>query len=114
MANPQGDKIMRKYKYPNNVKKGKEHPRWKGGNYEVENGYVFVRVDNHPFKNSGSYVAEHRLVMEKHIGRYLQPEEIVHHINRRKNDNRIENLRLFSNEAEHMRFHMNGEMEIND
>ena len=63
----------------------------KGINYS---GYFLIKVKNHPFARSNSFVFEHRLVMEKYLGRYLKPKEKVHHINRIKTDNRIENLQL--------------------
>jgi len=75
-------------------KLGEKHPRWKGGKRISREGYILILVRNHPYITNDGYMFEHRLVMEKHIGRYLLPSEIVHHINGIKTDNRIENLEL--------------------
>lgn len=84
---------------------GERNPRWSGGITKNARGYVLVRSHDHPFKSNRGYVAEHRLVMEKHLGRYLNPRETVHHINHILDDNRIENLKLFTNDSEHKKFH---------
>jgi len=81
---------------------GKDNPAWKGGRIKSGNGYIYIYQPKHPAGHKfgiSNYVAEHRLVMEKHIDRYLYDWEIVHHINGIKTDNRIENLKLLpSNE----------------
>ena len=77
---------------------------WKGGIKHRKDGYIAIWNPKHPYAKDG-YVMEHRLVMEKHIGRYLTEEEIVHHKNGIRNDNKIENLELFSNCSEHQRYH---------
>jgi hypothetical protein len=84
---------------------GKDNPCWRGGKYINSDGYIYIYSPSHPYKINGRYVMEHRLVMEKHLGRTLLPTEIVHHINEIRNDNRIENLMLFSNLPEHINFH---------
>ncbi len=86
-----------------------KHPMWKGGrlyNRGASKKYIEIYCPDHPSANSLGYVREHRLVMEKHLGRYLEPKEVVHHINEIKDDNRIENLELFANNGVHTAFHL--------
>lgn len=63
-------------------------------------GYKLIRMN-------GRYVFEHRLVMEKYIGRLLEQHERVHHKNHDRLDNRIENLELVANHSEHIKKHHN-------
>jgi hypothetical protein len=80
----------------------------KSGRVKHSFGYIWIYSPNHPYRDSRKYILEHRLVMEKHLGRYLKPEEVVHHINGIKDDNRIENLMLYSNNGEHLSFELTG------
>lgn len=68
-------------------------------------GYALVHKPEHPNVIYGNYVYEHRIIMEEMLGRYLELEERVHHINGIKNDNRKENLMLFKNTGEHTKYH---------
>lgn len=70
----------------------------------TKNGYVYILNKEHPNCNKRGFVLEHRLVIEKQLGRYLTNEEIVHHINENKSDNRIENLQIVTN-SEHTKLH---------
>lgn len=77
---------------------GKTSFAWKGGKHK-ENGYVMIWNPTHPNAKGGhnkSYVAEHRMVMSNYLGRPLLRSEQVHHKNGHRDDNRIENLELWS------------------
>jgi len=57
-------------------------------------GYVMVRENSGRFKSG--WQLEHRQIMETRLGRFLELDENVHHINGVRDDNRIENLELWS------------------
>lgn len=67
-------------------------------------GYVMVKVPEHPKAFKGGWYYEHRLVVEKEIGRVLENYETVHHLNEVKTDNREINL-FVCTRKEHDRAH---------
>lgn len=71
----------------------------------LDSGYIEIFRPGHPTADVRGYIMEHRLIMEQYLGRYLTPEEVVHHINGDVADNGIENLKLFCNNAKHTREH---------
>ena len=84
-------------------KTGDKHHLWKGGRTIDEDGYVSLYTPEHP-KAQKNQMPEHRLVMEKYLGRYLKSEEIVHHIDGVRTNNEIENLMVLTR-SEHLKLH---------
>lgn len=76
-----------------------------GHQKRLRNGYVIAYAPKHPNAHKDGYVLLHRLVAEYQLGRYLKPDEIVHHMNHIRDDNRIENL-IVMNRREHQQMHM--------
>ena len=86
-------------------KQGLKADQYHKGYIKTWAGYIKIYKPEHPRTDSKGYVHEHTLIMEKNLGRLLNNNEIVHHINEIKDDNRIENLELFDDWKKHIAFH---------
>ena len=87
-------------------RRGPKSPAYRRG-LKNSTGYIGILTRDHPYRCQRNYYPEHRLVMEEYLGRYLSPLEVVHHINEKRDDNRIENLMLFNSNSGHVKFHKN-------
>ena len=81
------------------------HYRWKGGRVARKDGYMLVLDHDHPKANPMGYVLEHVVVAERALGEYLPEGSIIHHINGKRDDNRLENLWWFPSQSEHSKHH---------
>ncbi len=91
----------------NEQPRGEKAHAWGGGKIKHQRGYILVFCPDHPYRSSTGYVYEHRLMMEKLLGRFLEKSEIVHHKNGITSDNRIANLEIFTSQADHLKKHAN-------
>jgi len=67
----------------------------RGDRFVDSRGYVQLRMPEHPASVRG-LIAEHRVVIEAALGRFLAQDESVHHANGARHDNRPENLELWA------------------
>jgi HNH endonuclease len=97
------ERTGRRKKNPKKGNHGERNPAWKGGRSVDKSGYILVHSPNHPFAGKRSKkVREHRLVMERKLGRFLSPNEVVHHIDGDPSNNHPDNLVLFVKNADHL------------
>lgn len=88
--------------------KGKEHPSWKGGITKDEHGYIMIKTENHHRADKRGYVKRSVIIAENMLKRQLNNNEIVHHINRIKSDDREENL-IVVTKSDHAKLHRKNE-----
>jgi hypothetical protein len=85
-------------------KKGEKSPNWHGGKTTNRKGYILRLMRGHPRADKKGYVMEHILVWEEATGISVKKDCCIHHLNGKKDDNRIENLCLMKFGA-HTAFH---------
>ena len=81
-----------------------KHWNWKGGRCLIK-GYVYIKIPSHPEANCNGYVREHRYIMEQILKRPLTKNEVVHHIDHDKTNNKPENLKLLDSHSIHLKEH---------
>ena len=91
------DKHYKRWKKYGDPKIIKQNPKGQARFLDTR-GYVIVSGNGHPNATyGGTCILEHRLVMSNALGRPLRRDEVVHHLNGIKDDNRLENLELWMN-----------------
>ena len=78
--------------------------RYKGAKQVDKDGYIRICGTGHPFRYGRLMIPEHIAIMEKHLGRRLSKEEVVHHRNGNRQDNRVSNLEIMKR-SEHCSLH---------
>ena len=91
------------------ARNGELNPAWRFGRIVDHDGYATIPAPlDHPYKRDCGRIAEHRYVLELHLGRYLKPFEVVDHIDGLHLHNDPSNLRVFQSNADHLRATISG------
>ena len=77
---------------------------WKIEKIVKKGDYNYAVVKDHPNATKNGYVLHHRIVMENHLGRILNSNEVVHHKDGNKKNNKISNLEVMDR-IEHLKHH---------
>jgi len=96
--------LLKKSGHPMRIGAARGHRNtwWRGGRLVDADGYILVYCPDHPHRSAHNKVREHRLVMEKKLGRFLDPKEVVHHIDGNRANNHPDNLAMFRSNADHL------------
>jgi hypothetical protein len=90
--------------HPNFGKRGKLHNQWKGGKIVDQFGYIKLYKPGFPGASSSGYILEHRFKIIKKLKRNLRKNEIIHHIDGNKQNNKLSNLLLLT-KSKHISLH---------
>ena len=94
--------------------RGAKHGMWRGGRIKHSGGYIYAHLETlspneqalfESMVDKKGYILEHRLVAARSLGRALTDDEIAHHENGRRDDNRPENIAVFACSGDHLRHH---------
>lgn len=91
-------------------KKGDKSSNWNGGKTTNRKGYVLILCPGHHRADAKGYVMEHIVVWENATGIPVPRDCCIHHLNGKKNDNRIENLCLMKFSAHTIYHHLGTHM----
>lgn len=87
-------------------KRGAASPRWRGGRFVTDHGYVRVYAPEHPAANPRGYAYEHIVLAVRALGRPLPIGAQVHHVNKRRDDNGPGNLVICQDATYHRLLHI--------
>ena len=75
-----------------------------GNKYIDSQGYIKIHLPRHCLADCKGNVSEHRLKVFNYLKKNLEKNIVIHHIDKNKSNNNLENLKILTN-SEHMRLH---------